>query len=185
MKKTVLITGTSSGFGKESAKLFQKNGWNVIATMRSPEKEEELTQLEDVWVTRLDVQDAGSIEKIITGGIDRFGRIDALVNNAGYALIGAFESATRDQIGRQYAVNVFGLMDVTQAILPHFRGNGGGAIINVSSFGGIVALPFCSLYNSSKFAVEGFSEALSQELAPHNIAVKLVEPGGVQTNFRN
>ena len=185
MKKTVLVTGASSGLGKETARLFSRKGWNVIATMRSPEKEKELGQLEDVLVTRLDVQDLSSIEKAINTGIDRFGKIDALVNNAGYALMGVFESATREQIKRQYAVNVFGLMDVTQAILPHFRENGGGTIVNVSSFGGIVALPFGSFYNSTKFAVEGFSEALSHELAPLNIAVKLIEPGSIPTNFRN
>lgn len=185
MTKTVLITGASSGFGNETAKQFQKNGWNVIATMRSPEKETELNRLNNVLVTKLDVQDSDSIKDAITAGIKKFGKIDVLVNNAGYGLMGVFESVTKDQIQRQYQVNVFGLMEVTQTLLPHFRENGSGVIINLSSFGGFIALPFGSLYNSTKFAVEGFSESLSHELAALNIAVKLIEPGGVNTNFRN
>lgn len=185
MRKTVLITGSSSGFGKETAKLFRQKGWNVIATMRSPEKEEELTSLENVFVTHLDVEDSASIHHAVKAGVEKFGGIDVLVNNAGYGLMGVFESTTREQIQKQYAVNVFGLMEVTQAVLPYLRANGGGAIINISSFGGVVALPFGSMYNSTKFAVEGLSEALSHELAPLNIAVKIIEPGSIATNFRN
>lgn len=185
MKKTVLITGTSTGFGKESTKLFQKKGWNVIATMRSPEKEEELIKLENVLVTRLDVQDNTSIRKAIKEGIEKFGKIDALINNAGYGAIGIFESSTQDHVRKQFEVNVFGLMDVTREMLPHFRTNGKGVIVNISSYGGRVALPIGSLYNASKFAVEGFSESLAHELAALNISVKLIEPGGVATNLRN
>ncbi|MFP3596996.1 SDR family oxidoreductase [Chryseobacterium sp. SIMBA_029] len=185
MAKTILITGASSGFGKETAKLFQKNGWNVIATMRSPEKETELTQFDNVFVTELDVENIESIQKTVKAGVDRFGTIDVLVNNAGYGLMGVFESASRAQIQKQYAVNVFGLMDVTQTVLSYLRANGSGTIINISSFGGVVGLPFGSLYNSTKFAVEGFSEALSHELAPLNIVVKMIEPGSIDTNFRN
>ena len=181
--KTVLITGASSGIGKASARLFHDKGFNVIATMRSPEKEKDLTALENTFVTRLDVNDPASIQKAIEEGLDRFKNIDVLVNNAGYGLVGAFESAKKDQIIRQYEVNVFGLMDTTQAMLPYLR-KSGGVIINVSSFGGLVAVPFGSLYNSSKFAVEGFSESLSHELAPFNIAVKIIEPGSIATNFR-
>ncbi|MDR3678725.1 MAG: SDR family oxidoreductase [Flavipsychrobacter sp.] len=185
MAKSVLITGASSGFGKETAKLFNQHGWNVIATMRSPEKEEELNQLQNVLVTRLDVQDIDSIRQAVKAGVEKFGGINALINNAGYGLMGVFESADRERIKNQYEVNVFGLMDVTQAVLPHLRAAGGGAIINISSFGGVVALPYGSLYNSTKFAVEGLSESLSFELAPLNIIVKIVEPGSVATNFRN
>jgi len=185
MKKTVLITGASSGFGKETAGVFQQNGWNVVATMRSPEKAAALAQLENVFVTRLDLQDQGSIETAVQAAVEKFGTIDVLINNAGYGLMGVFESATKAQIQKQYAVNVFGQMHVTQAVLPHMRTNGSGVIINISSFGGVVGMPFGSLYNSSKFAVEGFSESLSHELAPLNIAVKIIEPGGVPTNFRN
>lgn len=188
MKRTVLITGASSGFGKVTAKLFAKNGWNVVATMRRPqkeqEKEKELIGLGDVLVTRLDVQDRDSIEQAIEAGIARFGRIDALINNAGFGLFGVFEATSREKIQEQFDVNVFGVMDVTRAILPHFRKNKGGLIINVSSGAGIFALPMISLYCASKFALEGFSESLSYELASQNIVVKIVEPGGVvSTNF--
>ncbi|MFP9097787.1 SDR family oxidoreductase [Flavobacterium sp. RHBU_24] len=185
MKKTVLITGASSGFGKETAKFFHKNGWNVIASMRSPEKEEELNHLENVFVTHLDVQDESSIKKAVEAGAEKFGTIDALINNAGYGLMGVFESASIDQIQKQFDVNVFGMMRVTQAVLPYLRNNSSGSIVNISSFGGVVALPFTSLYASSKFAVEGFSESLSHELSKFNIKVKIIEPGGVHTNFRN
>jgi short-subunit dehydrogenase len=185
MAKTVVITDTSSGIGKETAKLFQKIGWNVIATMRSPEKEQELKLLNNVLVVELDVLNIESIRKAVKVGANKFGTIDALVNNAGYGLMGVFESASREQIKKQYGVNVFGLMDVTQTVLPHLRANGGGTIINISSFGGIVALPFGSLYNSTKFAVEGLSEGLSHELASLNIVVKIIEPGSIATNFRN
>lgn len=185
MKKTVFITGASSGFGKETVKLFQLKGWNVVATMRNPENEQELVQLENVFVTKLDVQDEFSIKAAVEAGIEKFGAIDVLVNNAGYGLMGVFESATKEQIQKQFEVNVFGMMHVTQAVLPCLRKKGKGSIVNISSFGGVVALPFTSLYSASKFAVEGFSEALSHELVKFNIRVKIIEPGGVHTNFRN
>ncbi len=184
MKKTVLITGASSGFGTATAKLFAGNDWNVVATMRTPDKETDLVGLSDVLVTRLDVQDRMSINEAIEAGIARFGRIDALINNAGFGLFGVFEATPREKVQEQFEVNVFGVMDVTRAILPHFRKNQGGLIINVSSGAGVFTLPMLSLYCASKFALEGFSESLSYELASQNIVVKIVEPGGViSTNF--
>jgi len=185
MQNTIFITGASSGLGKETALLFQRKGWNVVATMRSPEKETAWTELPNVLLTRLDVTDQDSISHAVSKAIERFGKIDVLVNNAGYGLIGVFESATAGQIQNQYDVNVFGLMNVTRAVLPIMRKQQQGLIINISSFGGITAGQFSSLYNSSKFAVEGFSEALSHELTPLGIAVKIIEPGSVATNFRN
>lgn len=185
MAKTVLITGASSGFGREATHIFQKHGWNIIATMRSPEKEAELSKLENVLVTKLDVQDSKSIKSAIIAGVERFGTIDVLINSAGYGLMGVFESSTNEQITNLFEVNVIGLMEVTRQVLPHLRANGSGTIINISSIGGVVAMPFGSLYNSSKFAVEGLSEALSHELAKLNIAVKIIEPGSIATNFRN
>lgn len=184
MKKTVLITGASSGFGHQTAKLFQKEGWNVVATMRSPEKEQELNQLPNVLVTRLDVEDQESITEALEKANQQFGSIDVLVNNAGYGIIGIFESFTHEDWQKQYAINVFGMADVTRSTLPYMRKQGSGAIINVASFGGQVGMPIGSLYNSSKFAVEGISESLYYELDPLNIFVKIIEPGSVRsTNF--
>ncbi len=185
MSKTVFITGASSGIGRAAAKLFHANGWNVVATMRSPQNEQELTGLERMLVTGLDVESPESIRQAVADALGTFGAIHALINSAGYGLMGVFESATAEQIRKQYAVNVFGLMHVTQAVLPYMREQKSGVIINISSFGGITANKFGSLYNGSKFAVEGFSEALSHELAFLNIAVKIVEPGSIATNFRN
>ncbi|CAM4446183.1 NAD(P)-dependent dehydrogenase (short-subunit alcohol dehydrogenase family) [Paenibacillus endophyticus] len=181
--KTILITGTSSGLGRAAVELFAASGWNVIATMRSPEKETELNILEGVFVTRLDVLDQDSIAEAIQAGIERFGKIDALVNNAGYGQNGVFESISREQIIKQFETNVIGVMDVTRGIIPHFRANGGGTLINISSCGGLIGIPNISIYSSSKFAIEGFSESISYELASQNITVKLVEPGGFDSNY--
>ena len=185
MTKTVLITGTSSGIGKAAATLFAEQGWNVIATMRDPAAGTELAALPNLLVTRLDVQDLASIGAAVDAGIARFGRIDALVNNAGYGQFGLFEGVPREKIQQQFAVNIFGVMDVTRALLPHFRQNQGGTVVNVSSGAGMFTLPMISLYCASKFALEGFTEALSYELASQNVAAKLVIPhGGVaSTSF--
>lgn len=179
MPQTVLITGASSGFGKAAALHFAANGWRVVATMRCPSAGADLFAHRNILVTRLDVQDRASIDAAIAEGIKRFGTIDALVNNAGFGLFGLFESASRAKIQEQFDVNVFGVMDVTRAILPHFRARQRGTIVNVSSGAGIFGLPMISLYTASKFALEGFSESLSYELASQGITVKIVEPGGV------
>jgi NADP-dependent 3-hydroxy acid dehydrogenase YdfG len=183
MKKTILITGASSGIGRATAKLFQEKGWNVIASMRSPEKETELNALENTLVTKLDVLELDTIDSALTQGIDKFGKIDVVLNNAGYGLMGTFESATRESIIRQFGVNVQGLFDVTQAALPHFRKNKDGMFINISSIGGKMTFPLMPLYHSTKWAVEGFSESLRWEMAQIGVQVKLVEPGGVATDF--
>ena len=183
MRKTILITGASSGIGKVAAKKFASEGWNIIATMRKPEDEQELTLLGNVLVTKLDVQQPDTIEQAINEGIARFGRIDAVMNNAGYGQNGIFEAMTPEQIQQQFDVNVFGVMNVTRAILPHFRQQKAGLILNISSGAGRFTLPLLSMYCASKFALEGFSEALSFELLPLNIIVKIIEPGGTTTNF--
>ncbi|GAB5522556.1 MAG: oxidoreductase [Roseivirga sp.] len=183
MSKTILITGASSGIGKTTAKFFQEEGWNVIATMRVPEKEEELTELENVLVTRLDVLDLESITSAIKEGIVNFGQIDALVNNAGYGAYGPLEAFSRENVVRQFNTNVIGLLDVTRAVLPHFRANGEGTIVNISSIGGKMTFPLGSLYHGTKFAVEGISEALTYELSQIGIKVKIVEPGAIATDF--
>jgi len=183
MQKTVLITGTSTGIGRATAIHFANNHWNVIATMRNPKDEVELSKLANVLVTRLDVTDQNSIQEAINQGIARFGNIDAVVNNAGYGQQGLFEAITAEKIQAQFDTNVFGVMNVTRAILPHFRSNQKGTFVNISSGVGKVAPPILSIYSASKFAIEGFSEALSYELDSQNIKVKLVEPGFIKTPF--
>ncbi|MBN8885210.1 MAG: SDR family oxidoreductase [Rudaea sp.] len=183
MNKTILITGTSSGLGRAAAKLFQAKGWNVIATMREPDRETELARLDRTLVARLDVQDVDSIHAAVDAGLAKFGRIDALVNNAGYGSFGPLEAAPLEKIRRQFDVNVFGLLATTKALLPHFRGQRSGVIVNISSIGGRMTFPLGSLYHGTKFAVEGISESLHYELTPLGIRVKIVEPGGIQTDF--
>lgn len=183
MNKTILITGASSGIGKATAALFQAKGWNVVATMRAPEKETELSSLENVLVSRLDVLDLDSIQQAIEGGIEKFGKIDVLLNNAGYGAYGPLEAFPRENMIRQFNTNVIGLLDVTRGILPHFRKHKSGIIINVSSIGGKITFPLGSLYHGTKFAVEGISEALSFEMAQIGVKVKIVEPGLIATDF--
>lgn len=185
MKQTVLITGTSSGFGAAAARYFAEKGWNVIATMRDTGKAGDLGHMSNVFITKLDVQVAETIDAAIAAGIERFGRIDVIVNNAGYGLFGIFEGVSREAIQQQFDVNVFGAMDVTRAILPHFRANHAGTIINISSGAGAIGFPMASIYSASKFALEGFSEGLRYELASLGIKVKVIEPGGaLKTGFQ-
>lgn len=183
MPKTVLITGASSGIGRATAEVFQRQGWNVIATMRSPEATTELSHHPNVWCRYLDVTQPESIQAVVTEAMAEFAQLDVLINNAGYGLMGAFENCTPEQIQKQFDTNVFGLMNVTRAVLPQMRSQRSGLIINVSSIGGQIALPLYSLYHASKWAVEGLSDALQYELEPFNIRVKLVEPGPIKTDF--
>lgn len=183
MNPTILITGASSGIGKATAKFFQSRGWNVIATMRSPERETELTQLERVLVTRLDVEDITSIQTAVDAGLSKFGKIDVLLNNAGYGAYGPLEATPLEKIRKQFDVNVIGLLATSRALLPHFRANRRGVIVNLSSMGGKVTFPLGTLYHGTKFAVEGLSEALHYELAPLGVRVKIIEPGMVKTDF--
>jgi len=181
--KAILITGCSSGIGRATAKYFQNKGWNVIATMRTPEKEEELTNLDNVLVTKLNVTDLESIQNAVKTGIEKFGKIDALVNNAGYSAWGPLEAFPRENIIRQFNTNVIGLLDVTRAVLPHFRENKSGIIVNISSVCGKIAFPFGALYNGTKFAVEGLSEALNYELEQIGCKIKIVEPANIATDL--
>lgn len=183
MNKTILITGASSGIGKATAQLFQSKGWNVIATMRKPETETELGTLPNVLVTALDVLDLNSIRNAVAEGIRKFGKIDALLNNAGYGAFGTIESFSREKITRQFDTNVIGLLDVTKEVLPHFRQNKSGVIINISSIGGKMTFPLGALYHGTKFAVEGISEALSYEVEEFGGKVKIIEPGAIATDF--
>jgi len=181
--KTVLITGSSSGIGRAAAKYFQKKNWNVAATMRSPEKETELAALPNVICLGLDVERPETIKAALAETIRKFGTIDAVVNNAGFSLLGPFETTPVADIQRQFDTNLFGLMNVVREALPHFRCQDHGTFVNVASVGGRVGFPLYSLYNSTKFAVEGFSEALQHELRQFNIRVKIIEPGVIRTDF--
>jgi NAD(P)-dependent dehydrogenase (short-subunit alcohol dehydrogenase family) len=181
--KTILITGASSGIGKTTALRFQSEGWNVIATMRDPSAGAELSALENVLVARLDVTDAASVAAAVAAGVDRFGGIDALLNNAGYGAYGPLEAFSTDRIRRQFDTNVIGLLEVTKAVLPQMRAARSGTIVNISSIGGQITFPLGTLYHGTKFAVEGLSEALHYELEPLGIRVRIVEPGMIQTDF--
>jgi NAD(P)-dependent dehydrogenase (short-subunit alcohol dehydrogenase family) len=181
MAKTVLITGASSGIGEASAKYFAQKGWNVAATMRCPN--DRWAQVQNVIVPLLDVTDERTIASAIQETVTQFGAIDVLVNNAGYGLTGPLEGISFQQLNQQFETNVFGLVAVIQQTLPLMRHQRNGTIINVSSIGGRVAFPFASAYHASKFAVEGLSESLRFELKQHGIRVKLVEPGGIKTDF--
>jgi NAD(P)-dependent dehydrogenase (short-subunit alcohol dehydrogenase family) len=180
MPQTILITGASTGIGKAAADLFFERGWNVVATMRTPKSDRKDAR----WhMVKLDVTDPASIEAAIKDATQRFGRIDVIVNNAGYGLSGTFESMDEAKLRKQFETNVFGLMRCVKAILPHFRANRAGTLINIASVGGRTTFPFYSVYHATKWAVDGFSESLQFELKPLNIKVKIVEPGAIRTDF--
>jgi len=183
MEKVVLITGASTGIGNETAKLFQTKNWKVAATMRSPERAEDLQRIVDIKCIKLDVTDQTSVREGIRTALDRFGRIDAVVNNAGFAVVGPFEAASDEQIEQEFQTNVFGMMFVCREILPIFREQKRGTIINVASMGGRITFPLYSIYHATKWAVEGFSEALQYEVREFDIRVKIIEPGPIKTDF--
>lgn len=179
------ITGTAQGFGRELVRVALQRGDSVIATSRHPESVTSAfpdagDRLLAVW---LDLRNERQIASVVVEAIDRFGRIDVLVNNAGHGLTGAVEEATDSEVQGVYETNVFGLLRVTRAVLPHMRRQKSGQIVNLSSIGGLVGLPGWGIYNSTKFAVEGLSEALAVELAPLGIGVTIVEPGPFRTDF--
>ncbi len=184
IKKSVLITGSNSGIGKLTAEIFAQNNWTVFATMRNPEKAGKLAEISNIKITKLDVTDTQSILAAKDNILKTVDSIDLVINNAGYGCYGAFEAATEEQIDRQLAVNVKGVMMMTKTWLPHFRKHKAGMFINVSSVAGLTSYPLASLYITSKWAVEGFTEALYYETKPFNIKVKLVEPGAYKTNFQ-
>jgi len=184
MNKTVLITGASSGIGKETALLFSRNDWNVIAASRSIDKmRQDFQGIKNILSIQLDVGDADSIKKAVREISAAYTSIDVLVNNAGFALKGAFEYSKPEQIKKEFETNVFGLMDLSRELIPIMRKQGFGTIINISSIGGLIGFPLYSLYQATKFAVEGFSESLAYELRQFHVRVKIVEPGLIRTNF--
>lgn len=181
--KTVLITGTSSGIGKETAILFHKKGWNVLATMRNIEDGKDIADFENLRVLPCDVTETVSIQGAIDEGIRIFGKIDVLVNNAGYYALGPFEFAQKEQISKQINTNLLGVMEMTREIIPHFRAQNSGVIVNVSSIAGVTTVPLQTIYHATKWGVEGFSESLQHELRQFNIRVKVIEPGVIHTDF--
>ncbi len=182
--KTVLITGASSGIGLETALYFFERNWNVIATMRHPNKRRTLLHEKGLPdLLHLDVTDKASIQAAIECALSKYQTIDVLVNNAGYAVYGPFEATTPAQVARQFDTNLLGVMEVTREFLPVFRRQQGGVLINVTSMGGRLGFPLYPVYNSTKWAVEGFSEALQYELKPLNIKIKVIEPGVIKTDF--
>lgn len=183
--RTWFITGASTGFGRLLAEEVLKAGGKVVATAR---KLDQIADLEAQYpgkakVFVLDVTDAAQIHSVVAQSVTGFSPVDVLVNNAGYGLAGAIEEATEDEFMPVFETNVFGLMRVTRAFLPHFRKQRSGSIVNLSSIGGLIGSAGWGYYNASKFAVEGFSEALASELAPLGIHVTIVEPGPFRTDF--
>lgn len=183
--KTVLITGASSGIGKATALLFEKKGWNVIATMRNPTHFSQFDNNKNITAYKLDVKDKNSVNTCIEQAIQDFGKIDVIINNAGIYTTNPLESTPNEIIEDIVETNIKGVLYITKTILEHFRKNRSGIIVNVSSIAGRVTFPFQSVYHTSKWAIEGFSESLYYELKSLNIKVKVVEPGMVKTNIYN
>ncbi len=183
MKKNVFITGSSSGIGKAAVFEFAKQGWNVIATQRNPEKEQDFKDFDNVHVYRLDVTDLGSCMESLSQAVKKFGKLDVIINNAGYGVDGVFEGMSDEVIANQFNTNVFGLMRVTREAIKLMRPAGGGTIIQISSMGGKITFPLYSIYHATKFAVEGFSESLHYQAAQFGIKIKLIEPGPIVTEF--
>lgn len=177
--KTVLITGCSSGYGLEIARHFHDQGWSVIATMRRPQPSL-LPESDRMTVLELDVTQAESIQRVL----DASGAIDVLVNNAGIGLAGAFEATPMATIREIFETNTFGVMAMTQAVLPQFRSRRSGLVINITSSVTLAPMPLVAVYTASKTAITGFTESLAFELAEFGVGVKLVEPGyGPGTRF--
>lgn len=183
--RTWFITGSSTGFGRLLAEEVLKAGENVVATAR---KVEQVADLEQKYPAQalalpLDVTKQEQVDGAVAQTLERFGRVDVLVNNAGYGVTGAIEEVSDAELEPMYEANVFGLLRVTRAFLPQFRKQRSGHILNLSSIGGLAASPGWGLYQSTKFAVEGLSEALAQEVAPLGIRVTIIEPGPFRTDF--
>ena len=185
MKKVVIITGASRGFGELIAKKFQKENFQVIATMRNIDSSPILKKLENVDIKRLDVTVKSDIKNVVDYTVKKYGRIDILINNAGYGAFGFLEEASDEEIRNQFNVNYFGLIDCIKGVLPQMRKQKDGVIVNISSIAGRFGLPFTSLYNSSKFAVEGLTECLHYELSLFGIDIKTVAPGSFRTGFHD
>jgi NAD(P)-dependent dehydrogenase (short-subunit alcohol dehydrogenase family) len=180
-----LITGCSTGFGRELAKLVLERGWRAVVTARDPSKLADLAEGygDRALVLQLDVTDRKQIADVVAKSQKHFGRIDALVNNAGYGYLAAIEEGEDDAVRAMFETNVFGLVDMTKAVLPIMREQKSGLIVNISSIGGITSFAATGYYHGSKYAVEGISESLAIEVKPLGIDVLVVEPGPFRTNW--
>lgn len=183
MSQTIIITGASSGIGKAAAKFFAQKGWTVAATMRNTDKADDLGNTPNISVYQLDVNDDNSVKQAINKIHGDFGQIDALVNNAGYAELGVFESHSMQDYKNQFETNFFGILRTTLEVLPIMRSQGKGSIVNITSYAGVVALPLVSVYGATKWAVDGFSNSLRLEVEEFGINVSVVIPGYTRTNL--
>ena len=181
-QKTIFITGSSSGLGRATAKLFSSKAWKVVATMRNPDKETELDKLAGVVLLPLDVTDSKQIKETVDKAV-AMGGVDVVFNNAGYGMAGPLEGLTDEQMVRMVDTNMMGAIRTTKAFLPYFREKGSGLFINTTSIGGLITVPFNSLYHATKWALEGWSESMTFELKQFGIGLKIVEPGGMKTDF--
>lgn len=181
-QKTIFITGTSSGLGRATAKLFASKGWKVIATMRNPEKETELNNISGLALMALDITNPKQITSVAEEVMAK-GRVDVVFNNAGYGLSGPLEGLTDEQIMRMVNTNMLGAIRTTKAFVPYFREKRAGLFINTTSIGGLMTVPFNSIYHATKWALEGWSESMAFELNQFGVGMKTVSPGGMKTDF--
>lgn len=186
-QRTWFITGANRGFGRQMAEQLLERGDRVAGTVRRLDSVADLSSKygNRFWTEQLDLTDTPSIERVVSKAFADLGRIDVVVNNAGYALFGAAEGLTDDQIARQIHTNLLGPIQVTRAAIPHLRTQGGGRILALSTYGGQATYPGASLYHASKWGMEGFFDSMYGELAPFNIGITIVEPGGARTGFRS
>jgi NAD(P)-dependent dehydrogenase (short-subunit alcohol dehydrogenase family) len=180
-KKIVLITGVSSGIGQATAQLLAQQGFTVFGTSRNPSRVEKIFGVE---VLPLDVRSDESVNGCVDTVVKRTGRLDILVNNAGYSLVGPIEEASLEEAKAQFETNFFGVVRMVKKVLPIMRKQAGGQIINISSGAGVTPLPFVGFYSASKFALEGYTEALRHEVRPFHIRVSLLEPGYIKSHLR-
>jgi len=182
-KPVWFITGCSTGFGRELAMHLLEHGYTTVVTARNPDDVSDMAGVRNALVLKLDVTDQGQVDKAVKMAEEKLGRIDVLVNNAGIGYFAAVEESEEEQVRRMFDINVFGLSRMIQAVLPGMRKQRKGFIVNFSSIGGLCSFPALGHYNATKFAVEGLSGALSQEVEPLGIKVLLVEPSGFRTDW--
>lgn len=185
VQRTWFITGASSGLGRHMAEQLLARGERVVGTIRKPGVLDDLKVRfgERLWIAQLDVTDTAAIRSVVDRAFAEFGRIDVVVSNAGYGILGATEELTDAQIEHQIATNLVGSIQVVRAAVPHLRKQGGGRIIQISTMGGQATFPGGSLYHASKWGIEGFIESIRHEVAPFGISVTLIEPGSIGTSF--